>query len=47
MQHFSPYAAFQAVASRQPEHEAIVFEDLRITTASWRSASPPLGAAAA
>ena len=31
MQHFSPYAAFQGVASRQPEHEAIVFDDLRIS----------------
>jgi long-chain acyl-CoA synthetase len=31
MQQFSPYAAFKAVASRQPEHEAIVFDDLRIS----------------
>ena len=31
MQRFSPYAAFQANASRQPEHDAIVFADLRIS----------------
>ena len=27
----SPYAVFHAVASRQPEHEAIVFDDLSVT----------------
>ena len=31
MQHFSPYAAFQELAARQPEHQAIVFDDLSIS----------------
>ena len=31
MQHFSPYAVFEEVVSRQPEDEAIVFDDLRIS----------------
>lgn len=33
MQRFSPYAAFHEIALRQPQHEAIVFDDLRITYA--------------
>jgi acyl-CoA synthetase (AMP-forming)/AMP-acid ligase II len=31
MQHFSPYSAFQELAARQPEHQAIVFDDLSIS----------------